>query len=153
MNALKLLAEQSLETKRLRYPTIKPEYIPLTKYSDKTANALTKAIVEFIQLNGGQAERISNMGRVVDGRKRVTDTIGRTKMIGSMTWIKGSGKNGTADISATIKGKSVKIEVKIGKDRQSDEQMDYQNEVERAGGVYFIAKDFQSFYDFYNSEL
>lgn len=153
MNALKLLAEQSLETKRLRYPTIKPEYIPLTKYSDKTANDLTKAIVEFIQLNGGQAERISNMGRVVDGRKRVTDTIGRTKMIGSMTWIKGSGKNGTADISATIKGKSVKIEVKIGKDRQSDEQMDYQNEVERAGGVYFIAKDFQSFYDFYNSEL
>jgi len=153
MNALKLLAEQSLETKRLRYPTIKPEYIPLTKYSDKTANDLTKAIVEFIQLNGGQAERISNMGRVVDGRKRVTDTIGRTKMIGSMTWIKGSGKNGTADISATIKGKSVKIEVKIGKDRQSEAQMDYQNEVERAGGVYFIAKDFQSFYDFYNSEL
>lgn len=153
MNALKILAEQSFKAKVERYPTFKPDYIPITKYSDKTANALTKAIVEFIQLNDGQAERISNMGRVVDGRKKVTDTIGRTKMIGSMTWIKGSGKNGTADISATIKGKSVKIEVKIGVDKQSQAQKEYQNMIEKAGGIYFIAKDFQSFYDFFKQNF
>lgn len=69
---------------------------------------------------------------------------------GKMIYIPGTSRNGTADISATIQGRSVKIEVKIGKDRQSDVQLSYQKEVERAGGIYYIAKDFQSFYDWVN---
>lgn len=57
---------------------------------------------------------------------------------------------GTADIHAIIKGKAVKIEVKIGKDRQSIFQKEYQKNVEKAGGIYYIAKDFDSFYEWYN---
>ena len=128
-----------------------PEYIIRTKYTDKTANSLTKAIVKWINLNGYQAERISTSGRWVDNSKVVTDVLGNQKKIGSGKYIKGSGTKGSADISATIKGKSIKIEVKIGKDRQSEAQVEYQKAIERAGGIYFIAKDFTSFYHFYST--
>jgi hypothetical protein len=87
----------------------------------------------------------------VDNSKVVTDVLGNQKKIGSGKYIKGSGTKGSADISATIKGKSIKIEVKIGKDKQSESQIEYQKAIERAGGIYFIAKDFTSFYHFYST--
>ena len=59
-------------------------------------------------------------------------------------------QRGTADISCTIQGKSVKIEVKVGRDRQSEAQCKYQAQVEASGGVYYIAKDFESFYQWFN---
>ena len=100
---------------------------------------------------GYQAERISNTGRYIDSKKMVKDIQGQTKQIGSGQYIPGTGTNGTADISATIKGKSIKIEVKFGKDRQSEAQKEYQTTIERSGGVYYIAKDFESFYQFYQT--
>jgi hypothetical protein len=141
---LKDLTEQlwAIDCSKTKMP---PDYVVRTKFSDKTANGLTKAIVAFLKLNGCQAERISNMGRYIDDSKIVTDVIGFQRKIGSGKYIKGTGTNGTADISATIKGKSVKIEVKIGKDRQSDAQKKYQADIERAGGLYWIAKDFDGF--------
>ena len=60
---------------------------------------------------------------------------------------------GTADISATIKSLSVKIEVKIGNDRQSEEQKQYEQSIKNAGGYYFIAKDFESFYNWYDENF
>ena len=94
------------------------EYVPVTKFKVATANGLTKAIVTYINLIGGQAERISSMGRVIDGRKVVTNILGQQGIIGSQTYIKGTSTNGTADVSAIYKGKSLKIEVKILKDKQ-----------------------------------
>ncbi len=133
-----------------QYPTI-PDYARCTpKYADKTANGLTKCIIDFINLTGGQAERINNTGRQIDNRQTVKDILGNVRTIGSVKWIKGTGTNGTADISATIQGKSVRVEVKIGKDKQSHQQKEYQYNIERSGGLYFIAKDFQSFYEWYN---
>jgi hypothetical protein len=128
---------------------MRPDYVVKTKYSDKTANGLTKAIIAWINLNGYQAERISTTGRYVDNSKIVTDVLGNRKKIGSGKYIKGTGTNGSADISATIKGKSIKIEVKIGKDKQSEAQIKYQQMIEKAGGIYFIAKNFDDFYGFY----
>jgi hypothetical protein len=71
------------------------------------------------------------------------------KVIG-ITWTKSTSTPGSADISATIKGRSVKIEVKIGKDRQSEAQKRYQDAIESAGGVYIIARDFDSFVEWYD---
>ena len=135
---------------RCKESRMPPEYIVRTKFTDKTANSLTKAIVKWINLNGYQAERISTSGRWVDNSKIVTDVLGNSKKIGSGKYIKGSGTKGSADISATIKGKSIKIEVKM-KDKQSEAQKEYQKAIERAGGIYFIAKDFDSFYEFYST--
>ena len=100
---------------------------------------------------GYQAERISNTGRYIDNKKKFKNIQGQTMQVGSGQYIPGTGTNGTADISATIKGKSIKIEVKYGKDRQSEAQKEYQTTIERSGGVYYIAKDFESFYNFYQT--
>ena len=148
-NGLKTLSALAFRKLRDKHPTVPVFALPKVKYSDKTANGLTKSIIDFINLNNGQAERINNMGRQLDERKSYSDTLGNSRTIGSVKWIKGTGTNGTSDISATIKGKSVKVEVKIGKDKQSNFQKEYQQEVERAGGLYFIAKDFKSFYEWY----
>jgi hypothetical protein len=125
----------------------------LPKYTDKTANGLTRCILDFLELCDYQVERINTMGRPIDNRKQVTDVIGRTKTIGSMTWGKSTSTKGSADISATIQGKSVKIEVKIGKDRQSQDQKNYQAKIEKSGGQYWIAKNFDDFIKKYDDFL
>ena len=124
---------------------MRSDYVPKEVFSDKTANKLTKAVIRYLQLNGYQAERISNMGRYIDESKVVTDAVGFTRRIGSGKYIKGTGTNGTADISSTIAGRSVKIEIKIGADKQSEAQKKYQTDVERAGGLYWIVKDWNGF--------
>lgn len=123
-----------------------PGYVPKDKFTDKTANGLTKAIITWVNLNGGFAERINTTGRMLDNTKIVKDALGFSRKIGSTKWIKGTGTNGSADISATVNGKSWKIEVKIGKDRQSEAQKEYQERTEKSGGIYTIAKTFDEFY-------
>lgn len=130
--------------------SMRQDYVPRKKYTDKTANGLTGCIIDWIRLTHGQAERVSNEGRVIDSRKIVTNVIGQQKMIGSITRIKGSGKRGTSDVHSTINGRSVKWEIKI-KDKQSDHQRAYQAEVEAAGGKYFIVHSFKEFIECYYS--
>lgn len=143
------LRELYLINNKKKYPSL-PDYArSIPKFTDKTANGLTRCIITFISLKQGQAERINCTGRIIDNRINSIDIIGRHCTIGSLKYIKTSGKRGTADISATIKGRSVKIEVKIGKDRQSEVQKQYQNSIEACGGLYFIAKNFNSFIDWY----
>jgi hypothetical protein len=132
---------------RTKIPT---DYVVRTKYIDTTANGLTKCVIDYINFSGGQAERISNTGRYIDDSKIVTDVLGNRKKIGTGKYIKGTGTNGTADISATFKGKSIKIEIKM-KDKQSEVQKEYQQAIERAGGIYFICHNFDEFLDKFNT--
>jgi hypothetical protein len=67
-----------------------------------------------------------------------------------MTWGKSTATKGSADISATIKGRSVKIEIKYGKDRQSIEQKKYQEMIEHSGGFYLIVRTFDDLFNWYN---
>lgn len=136
-----------------KHPTAPSHILPMRKYSDKTANGLTKCIIDFINFSGGQAERINTMGRMIDNTKTVTDVVGIKRNIGTKKYIPTTGVKGSADISATIRGRSVKIEVKIGKDRQSENQKKYEESITAAGGVYIIAKDFDSFIDWFNNFL
>jgi len=125
--------------------SMKPEYVPKYNYTDKTANGLTRAVIDYINFSGGFAERISTTGRIIDNSTTVTNVIGQTKSYGGKKYIPGTGTKGSADISATIHGKSVKIEVKIGKDRQSEDQKQYQARTLASGGIYIIAKTFEDF--------
>jgi hypothetical protein len=150
LDRLKNLKQESMLE---AYPSVPKYALSTPKYEDKTANGLTKCIIEFLQLSNHQAERINTMGRPIDNRKQVTDVIGRTKTIGSMTWGKSTATKGSADISATIQGRSVKIEVKIGADRQSQDQKIYQENIEKSGGKYWIAKNFDDFIKKYDDFL
>lgn len=148
--AVKMLEIMVFTEKRKKYPNIPIDYMSPVTYRDDTANGLTKCIILFIQLMGGQAERISTTGRAFDRQTTFTDVTGRTRTIGRIEWIPGTTTKGSADISGTITGRSVKIEVKVKRDIQSQAQKDYQQAIEKAGGIYYIARDFTSFLTWFN---
>ena len=138
-----------LESLRGKYPSMDARFIPLTDWKDTSANGLTKCIIFWINAMGGQAERISNQGQYRAGKRIEVGTgeIQYTKELKGK-WTPGQGTKGTADISATIRGRSVKIEVKQ-KDKQSEVQKQYQQSIESAGGIYQIFRDFDSFVEWY----
>jgi hypothetical protein len=134
-----------MEQLKAKYPSMRPELIPLTDWKDTSANALTKCIIFWINALGCQAERISNQGQYRAGKK--IPMMDSFKQLPGK-WTPGQGTKGTADISATIRGRSVKIEVKQ-KDKQSEAQKNYQKQIEMAGGIYKIFRDFDTFADWY----
>lgn len=131
----------------------KLEKVTHNKHRDDTANGLTRCIIDYLHYKGWQAERINTMGIPIDNRKQMTDITGRTRTIGSVQWRPSGSTVGSADISATIGGRSVKIEVKIGKDRQSAAQRQYQAAIEQAGGLYYIARNFTDFVAWYHQNF
>lgn len=112
------------------------ERMKLKGWNDSTANGLTAAIVDWINLKGYSATRISTTGTV-------------RKLKGEMKWTHGNTRKGTADIHAVIKGMHASIEVKIGRDKMSIDQHKEQERIERAGGFYFVARDMDSFVEWY----
>jgi hypothetical protein len=141
-----------MEQLKQKYPNMPEAYIPKTDWTDNSANALTKCVIAWIQFNGGQAERISSQGQYREGAKIQVGSgiMAHTKQLPGK-WTPGQSTKGTADISATIRGRSVKIEIKYGKDRQSDVQKEYQAAIERAGGVYIIVRTFDEFVEWYDN--
>lgn len=147
--AVKHLEALAMDAQRAKYPNFPESARPRPKYSDATANGLQKCIIDFLRFSGWQCERIAVTGRYIDNSKVVTDVLGNKRKIGSGKYIPSSMQRGSADLSATIAGKSVKVEVKIGRDKQSDGQKEYQRQVEQAGGVYIIATSFEQFHQWY----
>jgi hypothetical protein len=152
--AVQALIELKKSKWRKEHPN-DPDYLmPSYKYDDSTANGLTSCLIDYLNLlDGCHAERVSIEGRVIDTRKTVTNVVGQVRQIGSIKRIKSSMQLGTADISATILGRSVKIEVKIGNDRQSQDQKEYQRQIENAKGYYLIAKNFEDFYYWFTAKF
>lgn len=157
--------QRFLDAKRMnlirKYPTWTDEDLQSFNFytkTDNSANHLTGCIMDWIRYNGGQAERINTMGRRIDNTKISKDVLGGTRLIGSISWQKGTGTKGSADISATIPmqvngikfGVSVKIEVKYGKDRQSEDQKKYEHTINEAGGIYVIARNIDDFIEWYD---
>lgn len=100
------------------------------KFTDNSANGLTKMIIEWMRINGYMGARV-NTGGTWDNSRKMYIRSGSTK--------------GAADISAIIKGRAVEIEVKYGKDKLRPDQLIYKQNTEAAGGVYIVVKNFDSF--------
>jgi len=115
---------------------------PIKKFSDASANELTKAIVAYSKVKGFFAERQSSEGRYRPG-KEVTNVMGQKRTLGGM-FIPGQGK-GKADIKAVIKGRAIEIEVKHGRDRLREDQIKYKQQIEASGGVYLVVKTWDDF--------
>ncbi|GGF34429.1 hypothetical protein [Echinicola rosea] len=143
---LKTLSALKIKEIRAKYPNVPEHALAKPKpYKDSTANGLTKCIIDAINLSGGQAERISNTGRVIDNSYTYTNVVGQQKTIGGVKFVPGTGTNGTADISAIWQGKSLKIELKIGRDKLSEAQKRYRDKVEASGGIYIVARSYEGF--------
>jgi len=146
-DSLKKLEQAHYDNKVAKHPDF---YNVRTKFRDDSANSLTKVVISFLKLAGHQAERINTMGRPQYQSHITTDWTGQQHRTGSVKWIPSGSTPGSADISATINGRSVKIEVKYGKDRQSEAQRKYQKSIEDAGGVYIIIRNFDEFKKWYD---
>jgi hypothetical protein len=142
---IEIIKERYDEYGKHKYPNVpdKSRVYPTCLNRAKQTNGLTQCIILYLKLKGWASERVSSSGRYIDSTKIVTDTIGRKRKIGSGKYIPGTSKKGTADISASINGMSVKIEVKneATKDRVSPDQVHYKNEVEISGAIYYIARN------------
>lgn len=93
------------------------------------ANELTNQIIDFIYRQGGYAWRASSVG--------VFDT--------KQMHFRAAAKKGVSDILACYKGFLIAVEVKIGKDRLSDEQVGFMRNVIHTGGRAFVATDLEQF--------
>ena len=110
-----------------------------TKPKGETANLMTANIIRAINMQPGcVAYRINNVG-VWDEAKQV--------------YRRGNTQKGIFDISATIRGRSVWIEVKAGRDKMSLDQLIFKQEVERAGGIAFVAYSTDEFLHFFTDLL
>lgn len=143
------LRELALQHSRWKHPTMPEQWRCTHNYTDRTSGGLTKCILDFLKFNGFVGERINSTGRYIDRSKVVTDVLGNSRRIGSGQWIPTAGIKGTADISAVIRSRAVKIEIKM-KDKQSPDQIEYQRQVEAAGALYWICHSFNEFLTLYN---
>ena len=116
-------------------------------YKDTTANGLTNCIIDYINFKGGYANRINVQGQ--PRKERIKFAFGN--YIDKITYTPSTTNKGTADIKATINGRSLDVEVKIGKDKLSEHQIKEQSRITKAGGLYFVARDMESFVTFYKN--
>jgi len=161
MTPEKRLYTKLKEVARLKHPNY-PEHLtlPARTYQLDKANGLTQAVIAWITAHGYQAERVSTTGRLIDRSEVVTDVVGFKRRIGSNEWIPGTGTKGSADIHASIplKGSngfavSVKIEIKVGKDRLSPAQKKYGEQMELAGGVYLVVKELNDLFQWWDENV
>lgn len=146
--ALKQLQQLDVEHRRKEHPTIPEHAMPISRYRDDTANALTRAIIRFLELKRHACWRQSSEGRYRPGES-ITDVLGRVREMKGK-WLRGQ-NNGQSDIACVINGRFCAVEVKVGRDRQRPDQQTYQTRIQESGGLYFIATDFTSFVNWYNS--
>jgi hypothetical protein len=97
------------------------------------ANGLTNFITNYLNWSGHRATRINVLGRKVKDK-----------------WIRSTTRKGTADISATVAGKSVMIEIKVGMDKPSPEQLAEQIKERNAGGIYEFISSVDEFFLLYD---
>jgi hypothetical protein len=136
--ALKELERMFNEQKKKDHPGIPDHARVCTKFSDDSTNALTAAIMAYLKVRKAFSARVNVTGTYDPKIKRYRYS-GSTK--------------GLPDVSAIVKGRYVGIEIKYDKDSQSDRQKVIQMQIEEAGGLYYIAKDFESFYSWFNNEF
>jgi VRR-NUC domain. len=141
---LKELADALHAVKIKQHPTMPVHAVPRKTFSDRSANKFTTAIVTYLQeYLGYLAYRQSTEGRYRPGNV-VIDVIGRARVMKG-TFIPAA-KKGLGDVTAVLKGgKYVSIEVKIGRDRQRDDQKKFETQLNRAGGAYILVHDWPEF--------
>ncbi len=97
----------------------------------QSANNLTREIIALITAKGGFATRVNSQGQWDPVRKVMR---------------KGTTVKGMTDIVGVLKGRALFIEVKVGKDKLRPEQISVAQRVNRARGLWIMAKSLDEFY-------
>ncbi|MDR2919099.1 MAG: hypothetical protein LBV72_07035 [Tannerella sp.] len=102
----------------------------ITKFRDDASNGLTKCLQAWSKINGAHFQRMNTTG-IFDYK------IGKYRHSGST--------KGVTDTLIIYNGIVFNIEIKIGKDKQSEKQLAMQKSIESAGGIYIIIKNYNDF--------
>ena len=127
-DAVKHLEQLMYEDDLRRHPSMKPEHMARRKLRDDTANGLTACIVSYAKLCGAFASRLNNTGIYRNGK-----------------FTRSTSRRGLPDVLITHDSMSLFVEVKVRKDRMSTWQQAVRDDQRQAGGIYFVAHDFESF--------
>ena len=123
-------------------------------WKQDSANALTKSILQYLNMQGYVAWRNNTMG-VFDAKQaagklikagRITDMKQAMKLLSSC-YRKSHERKGVADIVGYEKktGRAVYVEVKYGKDKLSDDQRNFLKEADRNGAMAILARNMDGF--------
>lgn len=105
----------------------------VVKFWVMSANRLTQSIVRFLNYNGFVAWNVYNGGVFDPKTKRYRKNPTQ--------------KKGVFDIAGFRKsdGRHLEIEIKWGRDKMSDDQIRHLDDLQSAGAICFVARDFDSF--------
>jgi len=142
-----------LEELKIKFPSFPPNYMPINDYSqikNKERRELLR-IEKFTNLYGNaKANIITNTGTRRDNRKLNVGAMGEKRMIGSVQYTKSQMQNGISDLLLVVYGFAISVELKRkykkGADRQSQVQMEYEQQIKNSGGRYIIVSSFEDFY-------
>lgn len=141
---LRRMKLESIKSKAPGFFELSGRYELKTKpYSDTTANGLTRCVEDFINNYPGEVGEASRINSTGTPRKMHD---------GSIKWSNSNTKKGIADIKGTFRGKALNIEVKIGRDRQSEVQRKEQERIIKAGGIYWLVNNFPQFLELWQRE-
>lgn len=136
--AVTLLCELADQRKATKHPTLPAHARVKAKYSDKTANGLTRAVVDYLTLSGHFATRLQSTGTYRADLNR---------------YIPSQQRAGMPDVFAVVNGRAVHVEIKIGGDYLSNDQKHALADLQRAGAAVYVARSFQGFHDWFTAEF
>lgn len=145
ITALQVLTEMDRIDRVTKYPNAR--YIVGTKYTEKNANDIEKAIERFASISGFLAERTKTQGRKMEAVQ--VDTAFGKVTTQKAKFVTSTSRKGSSDMKLVINGMFIAGEIKYGRDTQKDVQKDYQADVEKSGGVYVIWRTFEDFVIWY----
>lgn len=126
-----------------------------------SANGLRRALCNFMEWEGHHLEPTNNMGRPIQKKIPKFNLLAGQVLYhhGPIEWQRGSGVIGSSDAKGHINHKShhyaipLYVEIKHGKDTQSDEQKEYEEKVNSSGGIYIIVTSISGFFLWYDNFL
>jgi hypothetical protein len=120
---------------------------------------LERALSKFLTMHGWNVEKKPDAGQRKDNRKSYTDAVGQKHIIGSVVWVKSRHvQPGRADLYLEKRlGNGLRyaewIEIKVGRDKQSPEQIAFEAECKANCERYTIIKTLDDFWRYWDEWL
>lgn len=130
-HSLKLL-ELSYFDWKYRHSSIPTHCRFIKRFRDDSANNLTNCIQAWCKVYDAHFQRMNSQGQY-DARLKI--------------WRKSGSTKGVSDALLVYQGKTIHIEIKYGKDKQSNVQKDMQSSIEASGGICWVIKSYDGFID------
>ena len=136
-----------------KYP-LKPEdfFYKNKSHRQYLSKFIEQVIIKILKHDGNDPINAPDTGKYRDNSKIIEDVVGFKRTIGTGNWTKAANvRPGRADIKCFFKGNMYNMEVKVGKDRMSDDQKLEQTRAKKNKEIYVIIKTVDDFINLYEN--